>query len=521
MADKHDGPAASIISAARKPFQTLTQPLIKVLREQLGPGELDAAARVCKAWAAQLADDVVHSEMALPGSYERLLCQLEQLNKRFKNVHSWRLWLPAGSDWACVDELRLLWLLGRYKVEKLQLDGGLHWHHRDQPTLPVLDADVMPWMTSLRSLQVLNLSLCTLAAPAGLAYLSFLPKLHTVIFGIQAAAADSWEQQGLLPLLPHLSKLQQVSHVEVHVEDVQQLPAQLPEQVQQLFRSCGRLRKFMVKLGQVWGLLQDAEYAVFERVELELHFPAGAVSHGLAVVGGGRFIQLLLRQMLLLRRLKLMGVRSCEAGDHVAHLWRSIGQLRGLTSLSYMDRTPSTTPRVTMAPPSPPEGSAAAAAAAARHDVIGEPPPAPLTHKLQLDALLMQLAAGLANLQKLKLVVPHATAPVPNSTSSGGSSLDRFGPRHLQVLVAAPRLRELVVELPVQCGGFTAAAAGILSLTVMSGLRLLDIKCAVVGRGGVDAGITQHLPRVMGRGLAAAAADAAAAANGNGNGIGT
>jgi hypothetical protein len=85
----------------------------QVLREQLGPGELDAAALVCKAWAAQLADDVVHTEMALPASYERLLCQLEQLDKRFKNVHSWRVWLPAGSDWANVDELRLLWLLGR------------------------------------------------------------------------------------------------------------------------------------------------------------------------------------------------------------------------------------------------------------------------------------------------------------------------------------------------------------------------------------------------------------------------
>jgi len=45
-----------------------------VLREQLGPGELDAAARVCKAWAAQLADGVVHTDMALPASYERLLC---------------------------------------------------------------------------------------------------------------------------------------------------------------------------------------------------------------------------------------------------------------------------------------------------------------------------------------------------------------------------------------------------------------------------------------------------------------
>jgi hypothetical protein len=45
-----------------------------------------------------------------------------------------------------------------------------------------------------------------------------------------------------------------------------------------------------------------------------------------------------------------------------------------------------------MAPPTPPEGSAAAAAAAAaRDDVIRELQAAPLTHKLQLDALLMQV----------------------------------------------------------------------------------------------------------------------------------
>ena len=85
----------------------------QVLREQLGPGELDAAARVCKAWSVQLAHDVVHVEMCMPGSYEQLLCQLEQLGSRFKKVHSWHLWLPAGSDWAAVDELRLLWLLSR------------------------------------------------------------------------------------------------------------------------------------------------------------------------------------------------------------------------------------------------------------------------------------------------------------------------------------------------------------------------------------------------------------------------
>lgn len=84
-----------------------------MLREQLGPGELDAAARVCKAWSAQLAHDVVHCEMCLPISHEELLCQLEQMCKRFKKVHSWRVWFPAGQDWVDMEELKLLWLLGR------------------------------------------------------------------------------------------------------------------------------------------------------------------------------------------------------------------------------------------------------------------------------------------------------------------------------------------------------------------------------------------------------------------------
>lgn len=91
----------------------LTTAHAQVLREQLGPGELDAAARVCKAWAAQLAHDVVHCEMCMPASHEQLLCQLEQLGRRFRNVHSWHLWLPAGADWAAIDDQRLLWLLSR------------------------------------------------------------------------------------------------------------------------------------------------------------------------------------------------------------------------------------------------------------------------------------------------------------------------------------------------------------------------------------------------------------------------
>jgi len=86
--------------------------LLQVLREQLGPGELDAAARVCRTWASQLAHDVVHCEMCLPGCYELLLCQLEQLAKRFKNVHDWHLWLPAGAQWGLINDL--LWLLSRW-----------------------------------------------------------------------------------------------------------------------------------------------------------------------------------------------------------------------------------------------------------------------------------------------------------------------------------------------------------------------------------------------------------------------
>lgn len=93
------------------PAATIHTHTQQVLREQLGPGELDAAARVCRTWAEQLAQDVVHCEMCLPGCYELLLCQLEQLAKRFKMVHSWHLWLPAGAQWSLINDL--LWLLSR------------------------------------------------------------------------------------------------------------------------------------------------------------------------------------------------------------------------------------------------------------------------------------------------------------------------------------------------------------------------------------------------------------------------
>lgn len=78
----------------------------------MGPGELDAASAVCKGWAVQLKSDVVHACLCLPTSYEQLLCQLEQFEARFRNVHSWHLWLPAGRDWTNMDP-ELLWLLSR------------------------------------------------------------------------------------------------------------------------------------------------------------------------------------------------------------------------------------------------------------------------------------------------------------------------------------------------------------------------------------------------------------------------
>jgi hypothetical protein len=40
-------------------------------------------------------------------------------------------------------------------------------------------------------------------------------------------------------------------------------------------------------------------------------------------------VQLLLRQMLLLRGLRLAGLRGCESAADVPHLWAAIAQLRG------------------------------------------------------------------------------------------------------------------------------------------------------------------------------------------------
>ncbi|KAF6251366.1 hypothetical protein COO60DRAFT_629557 [Scenedesmus sp. NREL 46B-D3] len=59
--------------------------------------------------------------------------------------------------------------------------------------------------------------------------------------------------------------------------------------------------------------------------ELELGF-GGA---GLAVQGGGRCVQLLLRQMLLLRGLRLAGLQGCESAADAPHLWAALAQLRG------------------------------------------------------------------------------------------------------------------------------------------------------------------------------------------------
>jgi len=64
-------------------------PPSQLLREQLGPGELDAACCVCRVWAAQLAKDVVLCKLCLPPSYEELLSKLERLDDRFRSLHSW------------------------------------------------------------------------------------------------------------------------------------------------------------------------------------------------------------------------------------------------------------------------------------------------------------------------------------------------------------------------------------------------------------------------------------------------
>jgi len=117
---------------------------------------------------------------------------------------------------------------------------------------------------------------------------------------------------------------------------------------------------------------------------------------------------------------------------------------------------------------------------------------------------LAQLAAALPNLSKLSLHLPHrfnrdavlrTSLPlVAASQAAGGSSSSRvhsssssssivskpsFGPVDLLVLSAAPRLRELVVELPAQLSTFDAAAAGVRQLTALHRLRLLDLKCSL------------------------------------------
>jgi len=89
------------------------------------------------------------------------------------------------------------------------------------------------------------------------------PSFHTVMFGIQATAADSWEQHGLLPVLPHLAKLQQVSQIEVHVEDVQQLPAQLPEQVQQSVPQLWKVDEVHGEVGTGLGVDEGCRVCLF------------------------------------------------------------------------------------------------------------------------------------------------------------------------------------------------------------------------------------------------------------------
>lgn len=92
-----------------------------MLHQQLQPGELDAVVRVCRCWATQLTRDVTELPISLPPSFELVLQLLERLERRYKSVHGYRIWLPAGREWANLDEL--LWLFSRYKAERLILDG--------------------------------------------------------------------------------------------------------------------------------------------------------------------------------------------------------------------------------------------------------------------------------------------------------------------------------------------------------------------------------------------------------------
>jgi hypothetical protein len=68
-------------------------------------------------------------------------------------------------------------------------------------------------MASMRSLQSLRLTHCTLASASGLAYVAFLSDLHTLEFGLRVPSAEAWIQQGLEPWLTHLCKLKQVNAV--------------------------------------------------------------------------------------------------------------------------------------------------------------------------------------------------------------------------------------------------------------------------------------------------------------------
>lgn len=47
---------------------------------------------------------------------------LERLSRRYRSVHGYHLWVPAGRDWTNLDEL--LWLFACYRVRAAQ--AGLH-----------------------------------------------------------------------------------------------------------------------------------------------------------------------------------------------------------------------------------------------------------------------------------------------------------------------------------------------------------------------------------------------------------
>lgn len=89
--------------------------MAQALHQQLEPGELDCVVRVCRTWAAQLTQDVTQLSICLPPSFELVLQLLERLEWRFKSVHGYRIWLPAGREWSNLDYIRYYFILKTLK----------------------------------------------------------------------------------------------------------------------------------------------------------------------------------------------------------------------------------------------------------------------------------------------------------------------------------------------------------------------------------------------------------------------